>query len=277
MKIKMESMEMDINIKNSVEKYFLIDSHLHLGYVAGFNLLNVSDDMIISIEKKTGIKKAICAHHAELATVDLGTDIFLKALEKYKDFLYGYIVFNPNHGAEELKKIKKYINHENIVGVKIHPSWHLCLPNDAKYYDFWKYAEENNIIVMTHSWNPNVANKSQKYSDPFNFEKVIKEFKNIRIILAHIGGRGDYLYKVIDLLEKHSNLYADFSGDVLEPFIIEEYVKRVGSERLLFGTDMPWTDARYHLINILHAGISEKDRVKILGLNASRLFGIKSK
>lgn len=78
------------------------------------------------------------------------------------------------------------------------------------------------------------------------------------------------------MLEKYSNLHVDFAGDSFIPGLIEEYVKSVSSDRLLFGTDMPWADVRYHLINVLEANIEEKDRKNIFEINACRLFNIKA-
>ena len=117
-----------------------------------------------------------------------------------------------------------------------------------------------------------MPNKSQKFSDPVMFEKIAKARPGVKIILAHAGGRGDYLYKVIDLIINNDNLYVDFAGDIFEPFLVRDYVKRAGSEKLLFGTDLPWLDIRYYLSNILNAEISDIDRANIFGLNASRLF-----
>jgi predicted TIM-barrel fold metal-dependent hydrolase len=79
---------------------------------------------------------------------------------------------------------------------------------------------------------------------------------------------------VIDLLERHENLYVDFAGDIFTPGLIEEYVMRIGSERLLFGTDMPWIDVRFYISDFLASKISNGDKANIFGLNAIRLFNI---
>ncbi|HEX7560704.1 MAG TPA: amidohydrolase family protein, partial [Candidatus Humimicrobiaceae bacterium] len=118
-------------------------------------------------------------------------------------------------------------------------------------------------------------NKSQKFSDPVFFEKIAASHPGVKIILAHAGGRGDYFYKVIDLIEGNKNLYVDFAGDIFEPFLIKSYVDRVGSDKLLFGTDLPWVDLRYYLSNIINSQIADTDRQNILGLNALKLFGPK--
>ncbi|MHB1252578.1 MAG: amidohydrolase family protein, partial [Candidatus Humimicrobiaceae bacterium] len=66
----------------------------------------------------------------------------------------------------------------------------------------------------------------------------------------------------------------DFAGDIFVAGLIEEYVERVGSERLLFGSDMPWVDIRFHLAYILNLNIGEMDKKNILGLNALKLFNL---
>lgn len=256
------------------EDFRIIDSHLHLGYLANLNFPGGSDKAIINLLKQCGVEKAVFSHHGALSTFKSGFKKTLDVLEKYEDFLLAYIVFNPNFSDESLEVIKSLVDDKRFVGVKIHPSWHSCYPYDYKYEKFWEYADRNGLVVLTHSWNPNVPNKAQKYSDPFFFEQIIEKYHDLRLILAHAGGRGEYLYKVIDLLEKHENLYVDFAGDIFTPGLIEEYVLRIGSERLLFGTDMPWIDVRFYIADLIASKISHSDKANIFGLNAIRLFNI---
>jgi len=260
---------------DGIDKFKIIDCHIHLGNLAYLNMPSGTDEKIIEILRKNGVDRAVFSHHGSLSTVEAGFDMLFEVLDKYRDFLYAYLVFNPNHGRFFLDRIKQHIQNTGILGIKIHPSWHQCYPQSEGYKDFWEYTSKNGIVVLTHSWNPNVANKVQKYSDPFFFEEIARKFPEQKIILAHAGGRGQYFYKVIDILRRNENMYVDFAGDTFLPFIIDRYVAEIGSERILFGTDMPWIDVRYHISNILHADISEKDRHNIFHLNAERLFDIK--
>ncbi len=262
-------------MKEKLKNFTIIDTHLHLGYLSGLNIPKEPDGQIMRQFQKYGVKKAVFSHHAALSSIDFGLGQTLKALERYKGMLYAYLVFNPNFAKKSLEIIKEYINHEAVVGVKIHPSWHSCYPNDEKYAEFWKYADANGIVVLTHTWNPNVPNKSQKFSDPVFFEKTAAGHPDVKIILAHAGGRGEYFYKVIGLIERNENLYVDFAGDIFEPFLIENYVERAGSSKLLFGTDLPWVDLRFYLSNILNSRVTDTDRQNIFGLNALKLFGPK--
>ena len=252
----------------------IIDSHLHLGNLPNLNFPGGSDEAIIDLLKRCGVEKAVFSHHGALSTFKSGFQKTLDALNTYSDFLLAYAVYNPNFSGESLNLIRNLMDDKRFVGVKIHPSWHSCYPYDAKYTKFWEYADHNSLVVLTHSWNPHVANRAQKYSDPFFFEQIIEKYRDMRLILAHAGGRGEYLYRVIELLEKHENLYVDFAGDIFTPGLIEEYVMRLGSERLLFGTDMPWIDVRFYITDLMHTDISNTDKANIFGLNAIKLFNL---
>lgn len=263
------------SLENLAKEYVIIDTHLHLGALSYLYMPSNNDENIINLLKKFGVKKAVCATHGSLSSINFGSDELPGILEKYADFLYGYFVFNPNFEESSLKTLENYLDKKYIVGVKIHPSWHFCYPYDKRYERFWDFIQERQVPVLTHSWNPDVPNKAQKFSDPFAFEDIVRKFPNLKLILAHAGGRGDMLYKVITLMEKHSNLYVDFAGDVFVPGLIEEYVRRIGSKRLLFGTDMPWVDIRFQLANVANLEVAENDKRNIFGINASKLFNLK--
>ncbi len=262
---------MEQRLKKIMEKYQIIDSHLHLGVLGYMNILGDPDGSMLKLVEKYGLDYAVFSHHAALASTTFGWEKTIEALGKDSK-LYAYIVFNPNHGDFGMKLLEENIGKERFSGVKIHPSWHRCYPADARYKRFWEYAHQNKLVVLSHSWNPDVANPDQKYSDPFLLADIAKKYRDITLILAHGGGRGAYLYKVLDILKENKNIYVDFAGDILLPGLLEDYVDAIGSKRILFGTDMPWSDIRYHLLWIEGSEIDEKDKRNIFGLNAKRLF-----
>ncbi len=54
---------------------------------------------------------------------------------------------------------------------------------------------------------------------------------------------------------------------------IERLAGEVGSDRLLFGTDLPWFSPHQGIGALLSAAISDEDRHNILHRNAARLLG----
>ena len=54
--------------------------------------------------------------------------------------------------------------------------------------------------------------------------------------------------------------------------MIEQFVREVGADRILFGSDMPFVNANAQIGKILYAKIPDEDKRKILGLNMAELI-----
>jgi predicted TIM-barrel fold metal-dependent hydrolase len=55
--------------------------------------------------------------------------------------------------------------------------------------------------------------------------------------------------------------------------VVEYLVETAGSEKVVFGSDLPWYSQHYHAGAILFARISDEARHDILHRNAERLLG----
>jgi predicted TIM-barrel fold metal-dependent hydrolase len=77
---------------------------------------------------------------------------------------------------------------------------------------------------------------------------------------------------MIEDLRNHDNLYLDTATSQLHVGMIERFVREVGADRVLFGSDIPLLDPAAQLGRIAYAKIKEEDKVRILRLNAGRLL-----
>ncbi|MCD6537189.1 amidohydrolase family protein [Candidatus Bathyarchaeota archaeon] len=117
-----------------------------------------------------------------------------------------------------------------------------------------------------------------KYRIPW---KIADEFPETKIIVAYFGKylcRDEWLIdEFIHIAEVHENIFLDTSG-VIIPRKIREAVDRLGSDRIIFGTDDPTPDgARFVLAEIdkiRSLNLNPKDEVAILGGTASKLLRI---
>ena len=55
-------------------------------------------------------------------------------------------------------------------------------------------------------------------------------------------------------------------------FPIEKFVREAGSDRMLFGTDLPWFDPHQAIGVLLNADITDEDRHNICHRNAEQLL-----
>lgn len=181
-------------------------------------------------------------------------------VDKYPDRLIGFArVGNTPDAADILEWAVKELG---MKGVKIHHGLEK-IPLDSPHLDaVMKKAEGLDIPVIfdafVHNADKAIAT-AEKYRGP--------------IILAHMGGLWHVgaMEKCISSAEQHPNIYLDTSSVLLYQKI-EEAVRRIGSERILFGTDGPGIHPKPEIekIRILH--ILEAEKANILGLNAWRLL-----
>ena len=118
---------------------------------------------------------------------------------------------------------------------------------------------------------------------------ALKQVGSVKIILAHMGGWKNWQEVAENLSDTSAMLDTAFSlgeitpkDDYYSPDFLsllkkQDFVRLVnifGSERVLFGTDSPWTDQEESLKKIKELPFSEADLENIIYLNAKKLLGL---
>jgi len=265
-----------IKIKEEIKEFKIIDSHMHLGEFANILTYKNDPEEIIRLEKRFNVKKVICSSLLGIfGSPRLQIRDVLDAEKKFGDYIGWQIVYEGNQPELSLDIIESYRQKISFVGVKIWSVGSSLYLDDKKYYPLWEYAIANDIAVSAHTWSPFTDNPKQIYGNPLRFENVLKDFPGLKVILIHSGGKIDFYDEVIELAKKHDTMYLDFSGDCFYPPVFKKVINSIGSERALFGTDMPMMDIRYHIANVLAADLPYSDKEDIFYNNAARLFKIK--
>jgi uncharacterized protein len=257
-----------------MNKPFIIDSHTHISATSAFLAHYHSVDDFIMLMDKINIELSlfVCMPMLE-RQFDMGYKEALEAMQKYPNRLAAYTSYDPNWPDISMELIEKYQFLPGFVGIKIHPSIHAVAPEDSKYLPLWAFANKHKIVVLSHTWSPDAAKPTQNLATPNHFESVLAQYKDMRLVLGHCGGRESGMLQAIDLLKRYTNCYADISGDRYIHGQLEELIKQVGIEKILFGSDSNWIEPRYVLGHVLKSRLSVDDRYKILRTNAIDLFG----
>ena len=80
----------------------------------------------------------------------------------------------------------------------------------------------------------------------------------------------------IDAARRARNLYLDLTYSRNHTGLIEHFVKEVGADRLVWGSDEPLFSMSQQVGKILFARIPDADKKKILWDNGARIFGAKT-
>lgn len=257
---------------------FIIDTHAHFGSLGQFFMPQFSSDDLLLMMDRLGIRYSICPgdQMSLFGEANSGLANLRSAYEASGGRILFMLVYDPRYCAECLSGLKEALGWPGFVGIKIHPSFHGVSAEDKKYEPIWKFAAENDIPIMAHTWSVSGYNPVQYLSTPERFENFAREFSQVKFVLGHAGGRGTGRYEAIRMANEHANVYMDFAGDIFCYNLIESLLENVPEEKILFGSDYPWIDPRAHLSRVLLADIDEQIKKKILLDNAAQVYKIEA-
>lgn len=245
-----------------------------------------------------GLKKAMDATQINFSVI-LPVATTAKQVEKInstaaalneENFGDGIISFGCIHPEftnyrEELSRVKNY----GLKGIKIHPVYQDTNLDAAKFLRILYRAAELDLIVVTHA-GLDIGFPGIVRCSPQMAKNAVKEVGEFKFILAHMGGwkNWDEVLKILS----DTKIYVDTSFStgkiiprrdfhwekedlkLLTPAQFMNFIKIFGAERILFGTDSPWTSARNSIEFIRDLPLNEAYKAKILGLNAQGLLNL---
>lgn len=259
-----------------MSKLFIIDAHVHTGFINKFFSPEVNAESLLKRMDQFNVQYSI--NLSSMRAIDgSGISEYNTAENEYRIsngriFYLGF--YNPRRGKKDLEILKEILDRPGFKGIKIHPSFNQVPANDDTYEPVWEFAQKNDLPIVAHSWSVSSYNPSQILSTPDKFERFIKEYPNVRFVLAHSGGRGTGRKDAIQLVNKYRNVYMDFAGDIYDLHFLEKITGEIPDNKLLFGTDYPWFDIRSQLTRVYLAGIPVSLKIKIFRENALEVFKI---
>ena len=175
--------------------------------------------------------------------------------------------------TEDYKADIDFVCSLGLKGLKFHVEYQGFSLDEPKMLKIYDYAFEKGLIVLHHAgFDP--AFPPPYRSSPKQFANIIKEMQGGVLVAAHLGGERQW-----DEVEEYmvgKNIYLDTSmGSTLYPTEqLVRIIKNHGSDKILFGSDSPWSRADEEIAFIRGLDISEEEKENILFKNAKRLLGI---
>jgi hypothetical protein len=148
--------------------------------------------------------------------------------------------------------------------------------DSERYHELLATATELGLFVILHTGclHSNLVFKKPELSRAELFAPWFTEYPDLTFILAHMNFHEPQV--AMDLVIEHANVHVDTSWQPAET--IGEAVRRVGSDRVLFGSDWPLLGNNIsvgleRIEDCVETGlITREDARKILGENAVRLL-----
>jgi predicted TIM-barrel fold metal-dependent hydrolase len=246
----------------------IIDMHAHLG--PHFNMFIPACDAESMIRNMDlcGIDKTVLSSTLSWDSDFLfGNTMMLEAICAHRGRLYGACAINGNYPELSHDELERCFSEEkDVVMIKIHPLITKCKMNDRRMKGIFDFASKRKLFVLAHTWLD-----EDPYGNQDLFAEVAKDYPDIKWIMGHSGGPYGSLHAV-EIAQETENIFLDIALSMCPAQQIEFFVKEVGSERVLFGTDNPYIDPRPQIGRVGLARISQKDRMNIFSANARRFI-----
>ena len=245
------------------EENRVVNWHEHVWFDKEQNLDRGLLGKLVDVAKKTHTDLLVCSNpvlpnHCPPELFRRCNDVQAEAMALYPDFIKGMCFVNPGYIDEALDEIDRCVGTMGFIGVKLYNQY---LISDPILYKLIRKCAELDVPILEHACKLNFYQESQPFaSTGTHFAKVAAAHPDVTFIHAHISGGGDWQWALKEIAP-FPNVFIDMSGSVCDENIIEESVRYLGADRILFGTDMSYSAC---VGKIIAADIYYEDKVKIL-------------
>ncbi len=243
----------------------ILDSHVHLKHGDRARTEYAAREIVETMDA-AGIARSVV--FAMSTTTARSIEMAEAAVRQYPDRLIPYVYALPRYDRPVIEELEDALARRGFKGVKIH----------AGECRLAEYVIDPVLELAGELGAPCLIDIC---GDAAAARRVSADFPRATIIIAHMGRYlctdAALLQQFIEIAAECDNVLLDVSG-VVSLWAIEAAVERIGSERLLFGTDGPHPRptlaamARREIAKIRMLDLSDEAKANILGLNLARLL-----
>ena len=250
--------------------YKLIDIHTHMGPEYPIYYPEHDADSMVRYMDECNVEVIVSAPCEDLFVKGFVRRDITDAMQRYPDRIKGYFAFNPNDTITPVHLEQAFRENPGYVGLKFLPDYHRTNITDPSYADALAFADEKQLIVLSHTWGLSMNGEQCNSAD--KIAAILDKYPNIRFIMGHsIQGQTEL---AIEIAQNYPNAYLDLCDTGRFYGMVERMVEAVGAEKVLYATDAPMQGYRFIQGAVLAADITDSQKKLILRDNAAKLLGL---
>lgn len=185
----------------------------------------------------------------------------------------GLICFGSLHPMQEdLREEIDRLVADGVPGVKFHADYQEFFVDEPSLTPMYRALADARLIVLFHA-GVDIGLPPPVHCTPDRLARVLDAAPDMTVIAAHMGG-----YMCWEDVERYlvgRQLYFDTSYSLadLGADRMTALMNAHGADKVLFGTDAPWTDQLAEVEGIRALGLSDEEVAAVLGGNAERVLG----
>jgi uncharacterized protein len=246
----------------------VVDIHTHLGPTSSPGTDDRRSAALLSRMDAAGIDYAcVFASSGRGSDYHLENELICALAHESDGRLIPFARVHPYWADEAVREIHAAAE-LGARGLKLHPFMDGAFTaNDERLvHPLLDAAAKHGLVVLVHSgWGFN--------SSPGLIADLARSFPDVPVIIGH-SGRYGYHREAAAVGRDLANLYYDVSG-LATPEAIDDLVSLVGAERVLFGSDHPYSPIGFEIEKLARwTRLSFAELANVAGRNAQRLLGI---
>ncbi len=217
--------------------------------------------------KESGVNRCVVSVVATNAHQPKKLNEFLSSqVNLYPDKFLGMGSLYPE--SETIEEDFYHLKELGLLGVKLHPDIQGCKADSAGYKQIYSLCSKEEFPILMHT-----GDKRYDNSNPERIEKILKEFPNLKIIGAHLGGWSLW-NEAADRLYKYDNFYVDTCSSfyMLSYTDAKKIINKYGTHKVIFGTDYPIWKQEDEIKHINALGFNETELENIFAKNILRVL-----
>lgn len=190
----------------------------------------------------------------------------------------GLLSFGGIHpDTSDYKEVLRRICSLGLKGIKLHPDYQETFFDDIRYKRIVTEATGLGLYILVHA-GEDIGLPEPVHCRPEHILEVLRDTNTDKLILAHMGG-----WRLWDEVEEKladCPVYIDtsFSENYIkgvEGLLDEEsfvrMVRTFGPERVLFGTDSPWSSQKESVVWLENTSLTNREKDLIFSENAKKI------
>lgn len=191
---------------------------------------------------------------------------FVEAIDTPRIVKFGAIHPDVENAYATLARFKE----RGFVGFKMHPDYQLVAPDDPRMEPIWQAAVDFELIAYFHAGDDMLPRT--RLGQPRIFAECLDKYPGVHLALAHFGGFAMWDDVEEFLIGRDVWLDTAYTLSHLDHTRFVDMARRHGFNRVMYGTDGPWTDPARDLAWFEEFGLTEQEKEYLFAKSSDELL-----
>jgi predicted TIM-barrel fold metal-dependent hydrolase len=170
----------------------------------------------------------------------------------------------------------KMLQEAGIKGIKLHPEYQNFSIDDPELFPLYEKLAEMGFITVFHT-GLDIGYDTPCHCRPKALASILPVFQGAPVVAAHFGGYMLWEEVERELIGKPVYMDTSYCQSHIPAPLINRLIREHGADRVLFGSDAPWSKPRLEISLINNLDLTDSEKEAIFDGNARRLLGLPAK